>query len=500
MRLRDGRGVGVVKKIKSSIVILLGVFLIAVTAIHWIQARDARAKLDQLRVLSGRQNLASNLIIDLERYRRSSASFRRLGDAESSSAKDKLRSEFNRKINLLNTLNATAEDQASAALVNDKISEFLLLSARIEPTLYSRDFYQRPEAREIHDHIVASLSSMIDRAKARETSLVDGKRGISFYSLRLIVLATVIVFGLAVALLAVDFLQWVKPSLRLKAFAEQCKNGLPTLPEHLKGVHSEIATVLRDLAATVHSQRMDRHRFIVAVSSELRPPLMALDSASEMIESSEAGSSEREQAREIVKRSVFRLSQAFDDLTDLLETEQRYLKLDEKIVDLRSTIQASARLMGGGAVVQEVRVHAPNYPIWAHVDPRRMERVLLHLVMKVLAYATNGNPVEVGVEASQGGPAKGVEIVIQESPLRKGTRGAVGAPEQDVLRHWVSENGYGMGLAKRIVQAHGGTLTVAGLSGSGIIFRIRLPGERIAAGHVAPLKTGSPLETFAFSY
>ncbi|MGK5089799.1 ATP-binding protein [Bdellovibrionota bacterium FG-2] len=92
----------------------------------------------------------------------------------------------------------------------------------------------------------------------------------------------------------------------------------------------------------------------------------------------------------------------------------------------------------------------------------------------------------------QQGDFRGVEIQILDGERVKdkaNTNGTVrgSGPEQDPLRHWVSENGIGMALAQRIVRAHGGKLTAAGVAGTGVSFILRIPQDRVTGGLISKL-------------
>ncbi|MCM2323809.1 MAG: HAMP domain-containing histidine kinase, partial [Oligoflexia bacterium] len=482
----------------------LFVSLVAIGGIHWFQARESGAKLRQLRALSERGDLASSLILDLEKYRRSSASFRKLGDGESTAAKERLRTEFTRKAERLNSLAPSADDRVAMSQALDQLSEFLLLSARIEPTLYTRDFYQKPEAREMHEAVLAALERVGAQARAREEAVVSSWDRFAGRS-RLWILASVVVILLTtVSLWAGNYFSWARPSRRLRDLAAGLRRGATELGDvthahgpALSGIHGEVEEVLRQLAATVHGQRLDRHRFITAVAGELRPPLVALQAGLSFLEASErevGSQAEREVAVDTVKRAIQKLSRALDDLSDLVDTEQSHLRLDEKIVDLRSILQNTVRAASSPGM--PVHVAVPPLPIWTHLDPQRFERVLVQLISKAMNYCSQGGNLEVSVERRATQAFRGLEILIQEA-ARGGAKLATG-PAQDLLRHWVSESGFGMGLAQKIVQAHGGSILASGVAGTGVLFTVRLPAERVATGTVRAMKPSAAIEALAF--
>jgi hypothetical protein len=60
-------------------------------------------------------------------------------------------------------------------------------------------------------------------------------------------------------------------------------------------------------------------------------------------------------------------------------------------------------------------------------------------------------------------------------------------PEQDLLKHWISENGLSMRLIHKMIKSHGGSISAAGIAGSSVKIMIRLPHERVSTtGLIAP--------------
>lgn len=97
-----------------------------------------------------------------------------------------------------------------------------------------------------------------------------------------------------------------------------------------------------------------------------------------------------------------------------------------------------------------------------------------------MEHAPGGAAIELSMQHRNDDVFKGVEIMIEEADrFRSGRAGATG-PEQDLLKHWITANGYGMRLTEKIVKAHGGRITASGVAGTGVLFIVRIPQYRIA--------------------
>jgi two-component system sensor histidine kinase MtrB len=129
-----------------------------------------------------------------------------------------------------------------------------------------------------------------------------------------------------------------------------------------------------------------------------------------------------------------------------------------------------------------LRVHLPDAPVIAEIDPRRVERILRNLVGNAVEHA-EGRPVDVFVAADE----MAVAVAVRD-------RGLGLKPGEDKLvfsRFWRADpsrarqtGGTGLGLSISVEDArlHGGWLEAWGAPGRGAQFRLTLPlraGERL---------------------
>jgi PAS domain S-box-containing protein len=126
---------------------------------------------------------------------------------------------------------------------------------------------------------------------------------------------------------------------------------------------------------------------------------------------------------------------------------------------------------------REVRLHN-NGPIWALVDPVRVEQVIVNLVDNAIKYSPDGGPVE--VELLQADP-QNVSLVVTDH--------GIGIPPEHRAhvfdrfyqahagRHFAGVAGMGLGLyiTRRIVEMHGGIIRIDGAEGGGARVTVTLP-------------------------
>jgi K+-sensing histidine kinase KdpD len=476
----------ILKKANLWIVAALAGTVTAMVAVHWNGMRVVQGKVGLLDALSERLEIASQQMISLERYRRQSKDFRNLTPQEHTAVKSKLSSDLNTAVSKLEKLSPTDEERALGAKAIDQVAQFMVLTAKLEPWLFTKDVFQKPEAVDLFEALGTTVQKMKKSAVARAEGVRKQAAQAQPTALKLQGLGALLVVGLVALLLFRNHFAFARPINALRRRALELREGKLT-PDHnhaLGGIHGEVDAVMSELAQVVDKQRKERAQFITAVASDLRAPLVSLQAGAHLLASvgDQLEETQRQQASQSVRRAVFRLSRSLDDLTDIVDLERTDIRLDEKIVDLRDLVHGVSKMLGSN---HEITPSTPPVPIWTLVDPQHFERVIVNVLSKMMQYLPQGGRIDVSMVRPAEGKFRGVEILIQDGQRLHSARGISSGPEQDVLRHWVSENGFGMALAQKIMKAHGGSITASGVVGSSVLFTIRVPQERVASGLVS---------------
>ena len=123
----------------------------------------------------------------------------------------------------------------------------------------------------------------------------------------------------------------------------------------------------------------------------------------------------------------------------------------------------------------ELVLEAPDHSVMGQFDGPRLERVLDNLLGNAVKYSPEGGCVRLQISA--GGDS--ATVVVQDQGL--------GIPVEDLPHVFepfrrggnvvgrITGIGIGLASAQRIVERHGGTLTVESTPGQGSTFTIRLP-------------------------
>ena len=245
-----------------------------------------------------------------------------------------------------------------------------------------------------------------------------------------------------------------------------------------------IRDISRQKAAEQAVIEMDRMKseFISAAAHELNTPLSALMGFAELLlhpddfgEFSEA--QQREFLSEIYDRGEA-LSRIIDDLLDIsrIEAGQR-ITLQRQPTDLTDVLGKVVAYFQGQALPDRLRLvisSRPEHAVMA-VDRHRMIQVLENLLSNALKYSARQTEITVTGKAS----AAGWEVVVEDAGIGM-------TPEQverifdkfyrvDGSDSAVTGLGLGMSIARQIVLAHGGEITVTSDPGVGTRVRLFLP-------------------------
>lgn len=477
------------KNVSTWIVLLVALSVGGVCAVHWSGIEESNRRVARIQPVYARQPLVDSMTLALEKYRRSSSLFRKVEPAEMAAVKEHLRSAFTRDLAALDQLDSTLEERKLTARLDEQLTHFLEASAKLEPMLFLKDAYHDPAIVGMHDEMIKTLDTLRDSALDRLKTYAVASTGTTLASMRTIGGISIAIVLLVLLIPVRDYFAFTRPLRKLKNYALKlgAEKGVPQPRPELKGVAGQIEVVLNELALTVESQRKDRHKFIQDIVDDLSSPLAMLKKG-RALASADGDEATQLKAADSVRRGLALLSGSLDDLGDVLNLNRLESQLEERVVDLTELTSDTIRELTGGAIGKSISILAPPMPVWVLLDAKRFERILVQLLSKVAANgATRSSKIQVTVAQPTQGGFRGVELLVQELDVGgTKTRLTGNGPEQDLVRHWIADNGFGMALVHKIVKAHGGSVAVSGVAGSSLQFRIRLPHDRLGSGLLSP--------------
>jgi PAS domain S-box-containing protein len=250
------------------------------------------------------------------------------------------------------------------------------------------------------------------------------------------------------------------------------------LPVRMAGTIGDVTEQLRLYRETQEAVRT-RDEFLSVAAHELRTPLTALrlrlQGVTQALRADKPTSPERlAQVVEAADRQVGRLASLVDTLLDVSQLQSQGPRLELEEVDLATVIREAVDRAAQEAVAAGCELilnELPSTP--GRWDRVRIAQVVRHLLANAMKFGP-GKPVEVELEVQRDSAVlqvkdHGIGIAPErvESLFQRFER-AVPA------RHY---GGLGLGLyrVRRIVEAHGGEVTVDSVPGQGSTFRVHLP-------------------------
>lgn len=240
----------------------------------------------------------------------------------------------------------------------------------------------------------------------------------------------------------------------------------------------ELVEQLQQAVAALSEQDRQKNEFLAMLSHELRNPLAPIANAVEILRLLPEETHAQREARTIIERQTAQLTRLLDDLMDVSRITSGRVTLRLETVDL-TDIASSAIESARPFITQhrnELTRVLPEQAVWVHVDPARMEQVVVNLLTNAAKYTPDGGRITLSVN-----------VVDNECVLRVRDTGVGIAPEfiprifdlftqaeRSLAR---SQGGLGVGLAivQRLVKLHQGRVEAQSSLGVGSEFSIYLP-------------------------
>ena len=222
-----------------------------------------------------------------------------------------------------------------------------------------------------------------------------------------------------------------------------------------------------------------KDEFVALISHELRTPLTSITGYVELLEADETGPLNEEQRAflTIVERNADRLLRLVNDLLFVARLQAGKLDLEFDEVDLAELAGYAVANAGPHAEAKRLALElVVTGDTTVLGESGRLSQLLDNLVSNAVKFTPDGGSVTVHVAGENGA----VVVEVGDS--------GIGIPESErpqlfdrffrastAVSRQIPGTGLGLHIARAIVDAHGGRITVASEVGAGTTFRVELP-------------------------
>jgi signal transduction histidine kinase len=218
-----------------------------------------------------------------------------------------------------------------------------------------------------------------------------------------------------------------------------------------------------------------REDFLHVASHELRSPLgtlrLSLDLLARDVKKGDLAAVE--QRLRAVSRQAQRLTRLSETLLDVSRITAGRLELAREEDDLAALVrEVAARVAADAGGAPPISVEAED-AVRCTFDPARMDQVVSNLLSNALKYG-GGRPVQVTVRPADGRAR--LEVADRGIGIAADDQARIfGRFERAVSGRAYGGLGLGLWIVRRIVEAHGGTISLTSTPGEGSSFVVELP-------------------------
>ncbi|MFD5536926.1 sensor histidine kinase [Streptomyces sp. NPDC127079] len=265
------------------------------------------------------------------------------------------------------------------------------------------------------------------------------------------------------------------------------RGGGPEVEELRTAFNTMLEHIDHSLAVRAEAEQRLR-RFVADASHELRTPLMSVRGYADLFQYAAANQpGERDQHLARLRAEAARMGVLLDDLLLLarLDAAEVETPLRVEVTDLAELVREAADAFRAARAGHPLTVTVGPEPVPLRIDPVRIRQVLDNLLTNAAVHTPAGTPVSVTVEVAAGSAS--VHVVDRGPGVPAADRARVFDRFYRVDKARSRDrggSGLGLSVARALVEAHGGTITLEEGRERTTVFTLTLP--------LAPPPSGEP--------
>jgi PAS domain S-box-containing protein len=242
------------------------------------------------------------------------------------------------------------------------------------------------------------------------------------------------------------------------------------------GALTEEVVVARDITAELETERL-KADFLATVSHELRSPLTPLKGlvATLLAGVGEDSPEARQEYYRIMHRQAARLEHLITDLLQVSAMDAGGLVVEPGPMDIGALLFQQVQEVRREEADRPIALSAPEHAVIVNADPFRMEQVVSNLLSNAVKHTPVGTPIQIAV-LEEGSSAvvsvhddgDGIHPADRDQIFDRFFRGSESRSRQ------TGGAGLGLYIARRLIEAMGGSIWLSTEQGTTFSFRLPL--------------------------
>jgi two-component system sensor histidine kinase KdpD len=249
----------------------------------------------------------------------------------------------------------------------------------------------------------------------------------------------------------------------------------------LIGIAIERARAVEQLSKTEADRQGERLKsaLLDSITHDFRTPLTSIKaSVTSLLSERKPSAAQQQELLTVIDEECDRLNRLVEEAAEMSRLEAGEFELELSAVPIQQLIEAALEHCRHALGSREVCVHLPPGLPPVRADLHRAKEVLIQLIDNAILYSRKDRPIVISAETdgnsiltSVADQGPGIEDLEQGMIFDKFYRGK----DQ---RYLVQGTGMGLPIAKALVEAHGGSISVTSQLGHGSVFSFTLPVDR----------------------
>lgn len=243
----------------------------------------------------------------------------------------------------------------------------------------------------------------------------------------------------------------------------------------------QLAQSFNEMAASLNEHEKVRKDFIANISHDLRSPLTSIQGFLEAILDGTVPKEKTEHYLSVVLDETKRLTKLTNDIMDLSRAESGSILLQIEEFDMNELIRDITKRMESRILQKQIEIELifEKEQTWVTADPEKMLRVLQNLLDNAIKFTKDKGKIEIETKT---GNKQFVFVFLRDNGM-----GIAEENQRHIFDRFFKVDssrgedkkggGLGLSIAKEIMKAHGGDLTVKSQLGKGTEFQIEVPSD-----------------------